>query len=188
VTEPADMPLEDPPTRSVAGRLVGTLLLDGATYEEIENDTSALIGAIVVVTLAGIARGVGIPAASPVREIIGSGLAGLIIWLVAGLLIWAIGVRRMGYTSSYPELLRTIGFAALPLLLLFMGALPLGAAAKPVWIVAHGWALLALIVAMREALDVSNVTAVVVCLLALATAAAVVAGMGTVLLLAWPAS
>ena len=43
-------------------------------------------------------------------------LMALLLWCVATTLVWAIGVRRFHYTSSYPELLRTLGFAAAPLL------------------------------------------------------------------------
>ena len=53
--------------------------------------------------------------------------------------------------------------------------------------VAHAWAFLSVLVAMREALDVSDGTALLVCLLSLATAVAVVAGAGAVLLVAFPA-
>jgi hypothetical protein len=176
-----------PSRRSFLQRFVGTLLLDGAVFEEIENDASAMLGAVGVVTLAGLARGVGAQSPLPAVEIAGSAIAGLVMWLVAGAFIWRVGVKRMGYTSSYPELLRTIGFAGAPLTLLLSGVLPLGPAGPFVWTAAHAWALLALLVAMREALDVSNATALVVCLLALATAAAVVAGMGMILLVAFPA-
>jgi hypothetical protein len=167
---------------------VGALLLDGKVYEEVEEDASSMVGAIGIVAVAGLARGVATPSSTPTIEIFGSALAGLAMWAVAGLLSWGIGVRRMGYTSSYPELLRTLGYAAAPLLLLLLGLLPLGPAGPFVWTVAHGWALLALVVALREALDVSSTTATVVCLLSLATAVAVVAGLSTVLLLARPVS
>jgi hypothetical protein len=176
------------PRRSFPARIVGALLLDGTVYEEIEEDASSMAGAIGVVAVAGLARGVATPSPTPTLEIVGSALAGLTMWLVAGLLSWGIGVKRMGYTSSYPELLRTLGYAAAPLVLLLIGLMPLGPAWPFAWTVAHGWALLALVVALREALDVSSSTATVVCLLSLATAVAVVAGLSTVLLLARPVS
>ena len=177
-----------PPRRSFAARVVGAFLLDGSSFEEVEHDTAALVGAALVVTLAGLARGIGTPSPSPWVEILGSAVTGLGLWLVAGLLIWGIGVRRMGYTSSYPELLRTIGFAAAPLLLLLLRALPLGPALQPLWYAAHAWALAALIVAVREALDVRLYVAGIVCLLAILTGAAIVAGLSAVLLVARPVS
>lgn len=185
----ADPVRSDPPAhRSLPERLLGVFALDGGAFDDIENDASALLPATAVVVLAGLARGVGAEGPSRAAEIVGSGLTGVAVWLVAGLIIWGIGVQRMGYTSNYPELLRTLGFAAAPLLLLVLRVLPLGAAATPVWLVAHGWALLALVVASREALDTSTRNAVVVCLLSIATAVAVVAGMSAVLLVARPAN
>lgn len=177
-----------PPHRSLLERLSGVFLLDGGVFDDIENDRSALPWAAGIVILAGLARGAGAPSPSPSIEIIGSGLAAMVMWLVAGLVVWGTGVQRMGYTSNYPELLRTIGFAAVPLMLLVLRVLPIGAAGLPLWVVAHAWAFLALIVAIREALDIDTKRATVVCLLSLGTAVAIVAGLSAVLLVARPVS
>ena len=173
---------ETPPHHSFLRRVQGALLLEGSIYEEIENDRRAMPWAAAVVVIAGAARGVSAQAPSTMQEVVGSALSGVCMWLVAALLVWGIGVKRTGYTSNYPELLRTIGFAAAPLLLLLLRLIPMGPADQLVWVVAHVWALLSLIVAMREALDVSDSAATLVCLLSLATAAAVVAGVGAVLI------
>ena len=61
------------------------------------------------------------------------------------------------------ELLRTIGFAAAPGLLLALGALP--GLAVPIFVMAPLWMLAAMIVAVRQALDyTSTIHAVAVCL------------------------
>jgi hypothetical protein len=159
--------------RSFAARFLGALKLDGRAFEAVEGDPHALPQAAAVVVLGGLGRGIGEALGEPGSarfwvELIGSPIVGVIIWLVGATLIWGIGVRRFGYTSDYPELLRTLGFAAAPLVVLVLAALPVGIVGSVVWVLAHGWAMLALVVAVRAALDVPLAQALTVCLLALA--------------------
>jgi hypothetical protein len=158
---------------SFGARFLGALKLDGNTFEAVERDLHALPQAAAVVVLGGLARGIGEVSSEPGSariwvELIGSPLVGVIVWLVAATLIWGIGVRRFGYTSDYPELLRTLGFAAAPLVILVLTALPGGFVGSLIWVLAHGWATLALVVATRAALDVPSAQALFVCVLALA--------------------
>lgn len=169
------------PQRGFLERLIGAMLLDRSVFEEAENDQGALPQAGALVVLAGIARGLTAQTGSPAVEIAGSAIMGVLLWLVATTLVWSIGVRRFHYTSSYPELLRTLGFAAAPLLALSVAALPLGPAALPIAFAVHAWALLAGIVAVREALDVPTREALVVCVLSLAVALGVMFVFGSVL-------
>lgn len=154
--------------RSLAARMVLAMRLDASVYEEVEEDRSALAQAALVVLLAGLARGVGAFPQEGWIGIAGSPAVGIVIWLVGATMIWGVGVQRFGYSSDYPELLRTLGFAAAPLVWLAVCALPLGAAARAVQALVHAWAILALVVAVREALDVSSTRALVVCLTVLA--------------------
>ena len=164
--------------RPFALRFVGALRLDARVFSEVEADPSALAQATVLVVLGGIARGVGAIAEEGLPGILNGTLFGVAIWLAAAALIWAIGVRRFEYTSSYRELLRTLGFAAAPLVFLALCALPLGPLADVVWSIAHAWAILALVVAAREALDVSTQQALVVCVLSLLVALALLFLLG----------
>ena len=77
-----------------------------------EADRAALGQAALLVILASVARGVGAFEAEGLIGLVGSPLVGLGVWLAGSTLIWGIGVKRFGYTSDYPELLRTVGFAA----------------------------------------------------------------------------
>ena len=164
--------------QSFARRFAGALRLAPGTFEDIERDPRALAQAVAVVTLAGAARGVGAFATEGVPGRIGSVAVGLTTWLIAGVLIWAIGAKRFDCSSTLPEVLRTIGFATAPLVLLALGALQLGSAREWLWVGAHAWATLALAIAAREALNVSTRHALVVCVLALAVGFAVLALMG----------
>ena len=153
--------------RSFSRRLLAALRFDARVYREAAADRGALAQAAVVVVLGGLARGIGAVGEEGVVGLVGSPLIGLLIWLASAAVVWAIGVRHFGYTSDYGELLRTLGFAAAPLLWLALCALPLGAAEAAVWLAAHALAVAALVLAVREALDVGLERALVVCALAL---------------------
>jgi hypothetical protein len=145
-----------------------------------ESDPSALLQATGLVLAAGVARGIGAFGSEGTAGLIGSTAVGLATWLVAGSLIWAVGVKRFGCSSDLPEVLRTLRFAAAPLLLLALGALPLGVAHSSVWEGAHAWAMLALVVAARAALDINIPRALAVC------AIAFVIGLGLLALMGMP--
>lgn len=166
------------PRTSFAQRIAGSFLLNSRVFEDIERDPSALIQATLVVVAAGMARGIGAFGTEGMAGLIGSPAVGVATWLVAGSIIWAVGVKRFGCSSDLPELLRTLGFAAAPLLLLALGALPLGEAHSSLWIAAHSWAAIALVVAVREALDVSTRGALAACVFAIAVGFVLLALLG----------
>ena len=75
------------------------------------------------------------------------------------------------------QLLRTIGFASTPGLLRVLGIMP--AVSLPVFVVTTGWMLLAMIVAVRQALDYrSTGAAVAVCALGLILSIAIAVVLG----------
>ena len=79
--------------------------------------------------------------------------------------------------SDAGELLRTIGFAAAPGLLLALGVLP--GVTVPIFVMVSVWMLAAMIVAVRQALDYDNTAhAVAVCIFGwgLALSLVVIAG------------
>ncbi len=155
------------PSASFPRRLFGALRLEGAAFESVEQDPHSMSQAAALVVVAGLARGVGAFSSEGWPALLGSPVVAVAVWLASGVLIHGIGVRRFGYSSDYPELLRTIAFAAAPLLLLAGCALPLGGGVSWLWVGAHAWATLALVVAVREALDVPLDRALLVCALAL---------------------
>ena len=145
--------------RSITDRMMGAAMLDVATYEEVEADVTATGQAATVVALAAVASAIGA---------IGSNGAGIITMLIGTLLGWAIwswityfiGTRLFGGTATWGELARTIGFAQTPRILLVLAIVPVlgGLVGFAVAI----WLLIAGIVAIRQALDVSTGKAVLV--------------------------
>jgi hypothetical protein len=126
--------------------------LDVRVYEEVEGDRSAMPQALAVVVLAAVAGGIGV----------GSGIRGLVFGTVAGLLGWAVWAWLTYFIGTHllpepdtkadiGELLRTIGFATSPGILRVAGIVPI---LGPIVIVVSAvWTLVAVVIAVRQALD-----------------------------------
>ncbi len=148
-------------------RMIGAAKLDVDTYEEVEADTGAMGQAMTVVVLSSLAAGVG-----SFREI---GLGGVLltsILALGGWFIWAgltylIGTKILPEPqteSNVGELLRTIGFASSPGLLRVFAFLP--AVGSIINFVVGVWMLIAMVVAVRQALDYEGTgRAIGVCLI-----------------------
>ena len=170
-------------TTSFVRRLIAAMTLDAALYEEVEADTGATAQACAVVVLSSLAAGVG------ARGLGGAKLSSVAFFSITALVAWAawsfvtfeIGTRLLPEPQTRAdvgELLRTIGFASTPGLLRVFGIIP--GVTIPVFAVSSVWMLLAMIVAVRQALDyTSTARAIAVCGLgwAIAIAMAVVLGL-----------
>ena len=108
------------------------------------------------------------------------GVVALMSWAAWALVMFEIGSRIMPdpETRTSPgELLRTLGFAATPGLSSLLGAVP-GITTR-VFVLVWLWMLLAMVVAVRQALDYrSTAKAVAVCLLGGILAAAIAVALG----------
>ena len=147
---------------SITDRMKGAALLDNATYEEVEADTTATGQAAVVVVLGAIASGIGM-AGGGSGGIIAGVLGSLIGWVLWAGITYLIGDKVLGGTATWGELLRTLGFAQAPRVLAVLGLIP-----GLRWIVAaviSVWLLITGIVAIRQALDFSTGKAIATALL-----------------------
>jgi hypothetical protein len=81
-------------------------------------------------------------------------VAAFVGWLIWALLTYLIGDKLLGGTATWGELLRTLGFAQAPGLLLVLGVVP-GLRLLSVGIVGV-WTLITGVVALRQALDFST--------------------------------
>jgi hypothetical protein len=154
------------------------------TYEEVEADRSATGQALLVVVLSSVGAGIGargLGSGTPQSIVFISALS-LIAWAAWALLTYQIGVRLMPEAdtrSDVGEMLRTIGFAAAPGMLRIFGVVP--GAAIPAFAITAIWMLVAMIVAVRQALDYkSTARAVAVCGVGWALAIAIAVGLGLV--------
>lgn len=154
-------------TNSLVGRMIGAATLDVATYEEVEHDTSATMQAGLVVVLAAVAQGIASPA-GVISGVVGS----LIGWLAMAGLTYFIGTRLFKGTATWGELLRTLGFATAPGILYIVGIIPiLGWLASLAIMI---WVLVAVVIAIRQALDVTTGKAVLTGLLGMIAWAVIV--------------
>jgi hypothetical protein len=165
-------------------RLIGALAIDPVTYEEVEADRSATGQAFLVVVLSSIGAGIGargFGSGSP-RTMVFISAVSLLAWLAWALLTYQIGVRLMPEAetrSDVGELLRTIGFSAAPGMLRIFGIVP--GAAIPAFAITAIWMLVAMVVAVRQALDYkSTARAVAVCGLGWLLALGIAVGLGLV--------
>ena len=154
--------------RTFLRRLIGAATLDVATYEEVETDRGATAQAGAIVVLSSLAAGIGMRGfggGGGAASMTFFGALALMAWGAWALLTYQIGVRILPEPQTRAdvgELLRTIGFASTPGLLRIFGALP--GLTIPVFTVTTVWMLLAMIVAVRQALDYSSTRrAVAVC-------------------------
>jgi hypothetical protein len=150
----------------LVNRMIRAAMLDPRLYEEVEHDQSATSQAMQVVLIVALASGIGgalwkLLTLSPIDAV--TGLVGGILVAVLGWLAWAlvtyiIGAKIFGGTATYGEMLRTLGFAQSPnVLLIFtgiLGGIPLlGGLLRLALLI---WVLLAGLIAIRQALDVGT--------------------------------
>jgi hypothetical protein len=156
-------------SNSFLQRLIGAAALDSAIYEEVESDVNATSQAFGVVLLFSLAAGLGARGFGYVG-VVGIGwitVVALLAWAAWAVVVYHIGGRLLPEPQTkvdVGELLRTLGFSATPGLLCVFGVIP--GAAAPAFAVAAVWMLLAMIVAVRQALDYAGTArAVAVCAL-----------------------
>ena len=156
-------------TNSFVMRLIGAISLDPPIYEEVEADRSGNGQAFAVVLLSSLATGIG---ARGFREVTFGGVlffsaVALLGWMAWALVTFEIGYRLMPQPQTRAdvgELLRTTAFATTPAMFRIFGIMP--GATLPVFAATAVWMLVAMVVAVRQALDyTSTARAVAVCAL-----------------------
>lgn len=148
--------------RSIVDRMRGAAMLDVATYEEVEHDNEATGQAAVVVVIVAVCSAIGaVWRGGP--SIIMAPVIAILGWLLWSAIAYLIGDKLLGGTATWGELLRTIGFAQAPGVLMILGIIPfLGGIVRAVVGI---WLLVAGVVAIRQALDFSTGKALVTALL-----------------------
>jgi len=147
-------------------RVTRAAMLDVNLYEEVEADTSLNQEALIVVILVSIAGGIGSFLATVFQGEIGPAVVSLLVTIALGVVnyyIWAyvtyfVGTRLFEGTADAGELLRTLGYASGPRVLALLGFIPcLGGLAALAGAI---WALIAGVIAVRQALDFDTTKAV----------------------------
>jgi len=148
-------------------RMIRAAKLDVNLYEEVEADKTAMTQAMGVVVLSSLAAGVGSMSMGGNNLFIGTTIGALLGWYVWAYLIYFIGTKLLPEPQTkadHGELLRTIGFSSAPGLIRVLGIIP--GITEMVFTVAEIWMLVAMVIAVRQALDYeSTPRAIGVCLI-----------------------
>lgn len=148
-------------------RIVRAAKLDVTLYEEVEADKAALGQAMGVVVLSSVAAGIGSVQHGGAAGIIIGAIGALIAWYVWAYITYVIGTKILPEATTAADigqLLRATGFSSSPGLIRLLGVIPgLGGI---IFLVASVWMLVAMVIAVRQALDYSGTgRAVVVCVI-----------------------
>ena len=154
-------------------RMIRAAKLDASLYEEVEKDATATNQALLVVVIASVCSGIGSAIGGQMAGGMGGPVVGLVVGVVTALVGWFvwsfityfIGTRLFKgpkTEATYGQLLRCIGFSDSPLVLSILSFIPI--LGGIISFVASIWALVAMIVAVRQALDFSTGRAIATCI------------------------
>ena len=149
-------PSNESAMRSFVSRMLRAAKLDASLYDEVESDRAAMGQAVSVIILSSIAAGIGGGMFSAPGILVMSASA-FVGWFLWAFLTFFIGTRFLPQENTradYSKLLRTIGFASSPGLIRIFGALP--AIRSFVFFAASAWMIIAMVVAVREALSYTS--------------------------------
>lgn len=148
-------------------RAIGAARLEVPVFEEIEADRAATGQALIVVVASSLAAGIGLTSSLYNAPVLHRVMLALLLWVFWAISTYIVGVYLMPEpqtSTSVGELLRTIGFAASPGILRILGMVP--GIGGLIYIISTVWMLVAMVIAIRQALDYkSTARAVVVCVI-----------------------
>lgn len=148
-------------------RMIRAARLDVSLYEEVEADPGYMKEAGMIVVLSSLAAGIGTIHQAGLTGVIFGTVIALLGWFIWAYLTCIIGTKLLPVPETdadYGQLLRTIGFSSSPGLIRVAGIIP--GIGPIVHLVASLWMLVAMVVAVRQALDyTSTARAVAVCII-----------------------
>lgn len=152
---------------SLTDRMIRASKLDPSVFEEVEADPSTMGQAMGVVVLSSVAAGIGSAGVTGFSGILIGILVALAGWFIWAFLTYIIGTKMLPEPqtrANYGELLRTIGFSSAPGILRILGFIPF--VGMLINFLAGIWMLVAMIIAVRQALDYQSTgRAIGVCLI-----------------------
>ena len=150
-------------------RMLRAAKLDVDLYEEVEADQSATQQAMLVVVLSSVAAGLGAMGSDGggLGTMLSGTVGALVGWFIWAFLTYFIGTKILPEpqtSADMGELLRTIGFSSSPGVIRIVGIIPGLYIISTM--VAFIWMLVAMVIAVRQALDYdSTLRAVGVCII-----------------------
>jgi len=174
----------------LVSRMIRAAKLDETLYEEVEIDPTATMQALTVVIITSLCSGIGsgLGTLTQIWDLLQFGTS-LIVGSIFALLGWGIwsfitylvGTRVLDGTATYEELLRCIGFSDAPSVLSILSFIPVFGGL--ISLVASVWSLIAMVVAVRQALDFSTGKAIATCIVGWVAIAIVLVVIGVLIAL-----
>ncbi len=166
-------------------RAIGVARLEVPVFEEIEADRHATSQALVIVVLSSMAAGIGLTSSVYNAPVVHRVMLALLLWVFWATATYIVGVYLMPEPQTQTnvgELLRTIGFAASPGILRIFGFIP--ALGDVIYGLSTAWMFVAMVIAIRQALDYKSTgRAILVCLITWTLALLITAMVGAILFL-----
>jgi hypothetical protein len=174
VTQTVTSKVKIPANTNLFKRMIRAAKLETSLYEEVEADPTATGQAMLAVAIASVCAGIGSGLDGILRGLSGEasffslifGVAtALFSWLVWSFVTYIVGTRVFGGTATYGELLRTIGFSDSPGAIRILTFIPfIGGIVSAI---AFLWVLIAMVTAVRQALDFTTGKAILTCIVGL---------------------
>ena len=134
-------------------RMIGAARLQVSTFEDVEADRSATRQAMLVVIVVAIATGIG-SLGGGVAGLLGGVAFALVGWATWAWLTYLVGTRLLATPQTHADwgqLARALAFAQSPGVFKVLGAIP--GIGPLLFFVASLWQLVAMVIAVRQALD-----------------------------------
>lgn len=138
-------------------RMLGAAKLRVETFEEVEADSSATLQALSVVLIVALATGIGTYVSGGAWGFLTGVITAVIGWVVWAAITYFIGttiLRTPETEANWGQLARTLGFAQSPGVLKVFGFVP--GIGQIVFALASIWQLVAMVTAIRQALDYTS--------------------------------
>jgi len=135
-------------------RIFQAAKLEVRLYQRVKADKKAMGQAAGVVLLSSVAAGLGTITRAGLGGVVPGTITALIRWCLWAFLTYQIGTRLLPEARTKADIgqfARTVGFSATPGLIRVFGIL--SPAAEMVFLVADMWMLVAMVIAVRQALD-----------------------------------
>ena len=144
-------------THSMVDRLIRVCRLDVHIFEEVEADTSATRQALSVVALVALATGIASLGTTGLSGLFAGAAIAIAGWAIWAWILYLIGTKILPSHETHADwgqLARTVGFAQSPGVFRVLGVVPV--VGWIIFLVASVWMLVAMVIAVRQALDYTS--------------------------------
>ena len=144
-------------THSMVERMIRASRLDVHIFEEVEADTSATRQALSVVVLVALTTGIASLGTTGFSGLFAGVVVSIAGWAFWAWIVYLVGTKIMPSDSTHADwgqLARTLGFAQSPGIFRVLGLVPV--VGIFIFSAASIWMLVAMVVAVRQALDYTS--------------------------------